>query len=252
LGNERKKRTFGTRLAALMTITQRAPALVPIGVGLATTALVTVLSYALPPAHQATAVGLAFLAMTYVLVLRRDGNATAHHGLSLGGLFEPAPLSFQRIARETGTALAWAFGAAAVIFPLFWIGWVAWWKPESGFSGAAWHSILSDAPGQLLVIALPEEAFYRGYLQTALDDALPKRVRVLGADLGPSIVVTSALFALGHLATELDPNRLGVFFPSLLFGYLRVRTGGIGASVILHTLANLFTAFLARSYGFSG
>jgi membrane protease YdiL (CAAX protease family) len=232
--------------------TARAPVLVPIGVGLATTVLVTVLSYALPPAYQATAVGLAFLAVTYALVLRHDGGVTKHHGLSLGGLFEPAPLSLTRMAREGATALAWALGCAAVIFPLFWFGWVAWWKPESGFSGAAWRSVLSDAPGQLLVIALPEEAFYRGYLQTALDDALPRRVRVLGAELGPSVLVTSALFALGHLATELDPNRLGVFFPALLVGYLRARTGGIGASVAFHALANLFTAFLARSYGFSG
>lgn len=232
--------------------TARPPALVPIGVGVATTALVTALSYALPPAHQATGVGLAFLAVTYVLVLRHDGAVVEHHGLALGGLFEPTPLSPARLARESATALAWALGCAAVIFPLFWLGWVAWWQPESGFAWGAWRAVLSDAPGQLLVIALPEEAFYRGYLQTALDDALPKRVRVLGAEVGPALLVTSALFALGHLATELDPNRLGVFFPALLFGWLRARTGGIGASVAFHALANLFTAFLARSYGFSG
>jgi uncharacterized protein len=230
----------------------RAPALVPIGVGLATTALVTVLSYALPPSYQATGVGLAFLGVTYVLVLRHDGAVTAHHGLSLGGLFEPAPLSLARIAREGLTALAWALGCAALIFPLFWLGWVAWWKPEGGFSTTGWRALLADVPGQLLVIALPEEAFYRGYLQTALDDAWPRRVRVLGAELGPSLLVTSAIFAAGHLATELDANRLGVFFPALLFGYLRARTRGIGAGVLLHALANLFTAFLARSYGFPG
>jgi len=229
----------------------RAPALVPIGVGLATTALVTALSYALPPSFQATGVGLAFLGVTYALVLRHDGAVTAHHGLALGGLFEPAPLSFPRIAREGATALAWALACAALIFPLFWFGWVAWWKPESGFSTGAWQAVLEDAPGQLLVIALPEEAFYRGYLQTALDDAWPRRVRILGAELGPSLLVTSALFAAGHLATELDANRLGVFFPALLFGYLRARTGGIGAGVVFHALANLFTAFLAQSYGFS-
>ena len=45
--------------------------------------------------------------------------------------------------------------------------------------------------------------------------------------------MTSALFALGHVATEFHPNRLGVFFPSLLFGWLRARTGGIGAAVVL-------------------
>jgi uncharacterized protein len=230
----------------------RAPALVPIGVGLATTALVTVLSYTLPSAHQATGVGLAFLAVTYALVLRRDGAVIAHHGLSLGGLFEPSPLSFGRVVRECATALAWALGCAALIFPFFYLGWVAWWKPEGGFSPSGWRAVVSDAPGQLLVIALPEEAFYRGYLQTALDDALPKRIRLLGAEVGPSLVLTSALFALGHLATEFSASRLGVFFPALLFGWLRARTGGIGAGVAFHALANLFTAFLAQSHGFSG
>jgi membrane protease YdiL (CAAX protease family) len=235
-----------------MTTAWRAPVLMPLGVGLATTALVTVLAYALPPAYQATGVGLAFLGVTYALVLQRDGEVTAHHGLALGGLFERAPLSFSRVAREVAVALAWALGSAAVVFPLFWLGWLAWWKPESGFSHGAWRGVLDDAPGQLLVIALPEEAFYRGYLQTALDDAMPRRIRVLGAELGPSLLVTSALFALGHLATELDPNRLGVFFPALLFGYLRARTRGVGAGIAFHAFSNLFTAFLARSYGFSG
>jgi membrane protease YdiL (CAAX protease family) len=63
-------------------------------------------------------------------------------------------------------------------------------------------------------------------------------------------VVTSAVFALGHLATELNPNRLAVFFPALLFGWLRSRTRGVGASITLHALCNLFASYLARSYGF--
>ena len=102
--------------------------------------------------------------------------------------------------------------------------------------------------GQLLVIALPEEAFYRGYLQTSFDDAFRGRVRVLGAELGPGILIASALFALGHIATEVHPNRLAVFFPALVFGWLRVRTRGIGAGMVFHALSNLLTAYLAHSY----
>jgi len=85
--------------------------------------------------------------------------------------------------------------------------------------------------------------------QSALDEVWRPRLRVLGAELGPSLLVTSALFALGHLATELDANRLAVFFPALLFGWLRARTGGVGASIALHALCNLFASYLARSYG---
>jgi membrane protease YdiL (CAAX protease family) len=112
--------------------------------------------------------------------------------------------------------------------------------------------VADEALGQFLVIALPEEAFYRGYLQTSLDDAWPPRLRILGAQLGPGVLVTSVVFALGHVATEVHPNRLSVFFPSLLFGYLRTRRGGIGSAAAFHALCNLFASFLARSYGFGG
>ncbi|MBI3200280.1 MAG: CPBP family intramembrane metalloprotease [Myxococcales bacterium] len=110
-------------------------------------------------------------------------------------------------------------------------------------------SLGDDVLGQLLVIALPEEAFFRGYLQTALDDAWKPRIRVLGAELGWGILVSSALFAFGHFATEPHPNRLAVFFPALVFGWLRARTNGIGAGIVFHALCNLFAAYLARSYG---
>jgi membrane protease YdiL (CAAX protease family) len=61
--------------------------------------------------------------------------------------------------------------------------------------------------------------------------------------------MTSAIFAVGHLLTEPNPSRLAVFFPSLLFGWMRARTGGIGASVLFHAACNLFVSFLAHGFG---
>lgn len=225
------------------------PALKPLAVALGVTAVVTALSYGLPDAYQATGVGLAFLLATYALVLRHDSTTIERHGLALGGLFDAAPLSGSRLVADAARALAWALGVALVVLPPFWLGWVAFWKPSGEFHAASLRVLADDALGQWLVIALPEEAFYRGYLQSALDDAWRARVRLLGAEVGPSLVVTSAIFAAGHLATELDANRLAVFFPALLFGWLRVRTGGVGASIALHALCNLFASYLARSYG---
>lgn len=224
-------------------------ALTPLAVAVGVTAVVTALSYGLPYAYQATGVGLAFLLATYVLVLRHDSATVDRHGLALGGLFDAEPLSPARLAADAARALDWAIGVALVVLPPFWVGWVHFWKPAGGFRAAGVGTLADDALGQLLVIALPEEAFYRGYLQSALDDAWRPRFRLLGADLGPSLLVTSGLFALGHLATELDANRLAVFFPALLFGWLRARTGGVGASIALHALCNLFASYLARSYG---
>ncbi|HVU04041.1 MAG TPA: MrtC family glutamic-type intramembrane protease [Polyangiaceae bacterium] len=225
----------------------------PLGAAFATTALVTALSYGVPAEHAASAVGLGFLAATYFLTLRtNDPDAARRYGLSLGGLLDVEPLSPARLGKSALQELGVALAVCAVVLPPFWIGYRLWWSPAEPFRAASLASVLNDALGQFLVIALPEEAFYRGYLQTSLDEAWPPRFRFLGAALGPGVVVTSVVFALGHLATELHPNRLAVFFPSLLFGYLRSRRGGIGASAAFHASCNLFAAFLARSYGLGG
>jgi membrane protease YdiL (CAAX protease family) len=223
----------------------------PLGVAIGATALVTALSYVLPAQHAATGVGLAFLAMSYWLTLHPGHPDDARRfGLSLGGLMEPEPLDLARIAREATRAAGWAVGLALLIFPPFWLGYVVWWQPAEAFEPRWPTDFADEVLGHLLVIALPEEAFYRGYLQQAFDEARPPRWRILGARLGPGVVLASALFSVGHLLTEVHPNRLAVFFPALAFGWLRARTGGIGASVIFHALCNLFASFLARGYGF--
>ena len=67
--------------------------------------------------------------------------------------------------------------------------------------------------------------------------------------VGPGILAASAIFALGHIATIHAPARLAVFFPALVFGWLRARTGGIGASIAYHALCNVFSEALGRGYG---
>jgi membrane protease YdiL (CAAX protease family) len=72
---------------------------------------------------------------------------------------------------------------------------------------------------------------------------------VAGVRFGPGLLLTSAIFAAGHLLTELNPGRLAVFFPSLLFGLLRARTGGIGASLLFHAMCNVLSWYLLHGYG---
>jgi membrane protease YdiL (CAAX protease family) len=100
---------------------------------------------------------------------------------------------------------------------------------------------------QLFVVALPEEFFYRGFLQTRLRDALPRGRRFFGARLGPAFFLTAALFALGHLAV-FDVSRLAVFFPALLFGWLRERTGTVLGACLLHAACNLYELTLRASF----
>jgi uncharacterized protein len=222
----------------------------PLTVAVLTIALVTALSYGLPEAYAATGVALAFIGVTYLVALR-SGEDARHYGLALGGLMESEPIKPRRLIREGARALAFALALGAVLLPPFWLGYLLWWQPDAPFRPSVDADFIDEALGQLLVIALPEEAFFRGYLQRALDDAWPPRWRVLGADLGPGLVVGAAIFALGHLLTDMHPSRLAVFFPALVFGWLRARTGGIGASTFFHALCNVFASLLARGYGFA-
>ena len=217
------------------------------------TGIVTVASIVLPDKYVATVVGFVFLGATWFFVWRRDDAYVEANGLALGGLVLPGKLDVARLVRSGAIAIGWALLLCTVFFVPFYFGWRHWWHPHGPFS---YHpkplDLANDVFGQLVIIALPEEAFYRGYLQSRLDVAFPQRVRILGAEVGPSLVVTSVIFALGHLATIHEPTRLAVFFPSLVFGWLRYRTRGIGAGLTFHAMCNVFSEILGRGYHLYG
>ena len=98
------------------------------------------------------------------------------------------------------------------------------------------HLSVSFILMQLLLVAVPEEVFFRGYLQ-----------RVTGNDL-KAVVIVSVLFALGHFVTLCLGGKHDIsactksvltFFPSLVMGYLYMKTGSLWASIIFHFIANL-------------
>jgi uncharacterized protein len=217
------------------------------------TLIVAAIALGLPEQWHTTLVGFVFLAVTWSLVWRRDDEHVCRSGLALGGLVIPGKLRATELARDAAVSCAWAFGIMIVIAVPFFFGWRAWWlhtMPRLHFSLSFKPlDAANEVLGQLFVIALPEEAFYRGYLQTRLDDVWAPRWRLLGASLGPGWLVTAAIFALGHVVTVPVPTRLAVFFPALLFGWLRARTGGIGASTTFHMLCNVYSQVLGRGYG---
>jgi membrane protease YdiL (CAAX protease family) len=90
----------------------------------------------------------------------------------------------------------------------------------------------------LLCVALPEEVFYRGYIQSRLNEAFPKKVNLFGGPVGFGWLYTSLLFALGHFVISLRPEALATFLPGLMFGWLRERTGSIVAPTLFHALCN--------------
>ena len=87
----------------------------------------------------------------------------------------------------------------------------------------------------LIVIAFPEEAFFRGYLQ-----------QELGNDI-KSIFIVSALFALGHFLTICIASgsfglhcvsALLTFFPSLVMGYMYYKSESIWGCTVFYFLSN--------------
>jgi len=235
-----------------------------LGVAALVTGIVTAASAVLPDKYVATVVGFVFLGATWALVWRGDDQRVEAAGLALGGIVLPGKLDVARLVRSSAQAIGWALVLAAITFVPFFFGWRYFWHPKGSF---ALHveplEALNEVFGQLVIIALPEEAFYRGYLQSRLDAAMPgfglrrqkgtgelvpARFNIFGASVGPALLVTSLVFALGHFATIREPARLAVFFPSLLFGWLRYRTKGIGAGIAFHAMCNVFSEMLGRGF----
>ncbi len=188
----------------------------------------------------------------------RDESWEAHgapfHGLADG-----------RTWRHWGRGAAAGLLTCAVVFPAFLGGFALFAEAlphlppglarlVAPYAGRpAFHPRLPDglpllALVQVLVVALPEELFYRGWMQTRWARGAPGvGVTVLGARLGRGFLWTQLLFAAGHLIS-LQPWRLGTFFPGLRFGWLRARTGSVTVAVGAHALSNLFIATLERSF----
>lgn len=224
--------------------------------------------------HRGELVGILFLVAAMVMGSR---VGLERSGLTLGGLMLPPPpeaaphsprargpawdplgivdllgairAAAPAAARETGFALL----VALVVFPPFVVGFYLYTEPPQPF---AWGNVLGSAPqlaawaemllAQLVMVALPEEAFFRGYVQTRLagaTHATDPRLRAPAA-----LVAQAALFAVVHLASVLHVLRLAVFFPALLFGWIRARRGGIGASLVFHALCNLLSEVLTRGW----
>ena len=147
--------------------------------------------------------------------------------------------------REVAVALS----IAAIVFPPFVVGFWWWHGPHHVWRWSAPPDLAAFALAQVVMVALPEEAFFRGFVQTRLHDAWPPKRTFLGALVEPrALVLQAALFALVHLAAEPRLDKLATFFPGLLFGWLRARRDGIGAAVALHALSNVLADFLVRGW----
>lgn len=100
---------------------------------------------------------------------------------------------------------------------------------------------------QMLVVALPEELFFRGFMQGLLEKRFVPTRSLFGAKVGLALILSSLAFALVHLPKAGDPRMFATFFPSLMFGWMRSRTNSILASTIAHGASNILIHVLNAS-----
>jgi membrane protease YdiL (CAAX protease family) len=192
---------------------------------LAVTAGQTILFYAGAPRLGKYYSALVFLACTIVLILREKRS------------FQSFGIGFGPVAEN----LRSIFFIGLPVLALFTVGYLLlgdFLHPK----GFHWHGITGlgvQIPLQLCTAGIPEELFFRGYLQGSLEIANPAQRRLISFAAGETIILPAILFAAAHFLTDPRPVRLATFFPGLLFGYLRFRTGSVAAPVTIHTLANL-------------
>lgn len=112
------------------------------------------------------------------------------------------------------------------------------WPPEFAYS------ILV----QIVVVALPEELFFRGYLLQRMTAIWPAKNHVFKTPMGKAVILSSLVFALAHFVGEYRIDRLATFFPGLVFAYLRLRTGRMLGPVCYHAFCNLLSEMMFASY----
>ncbi len=181
-------------------------------------------------------VGVLFILLP-IIVLDRRGRPYRRYGIQWG---------------KPHLDLVWVIGVAAVTFSLVALGAPVVW----GIENTTWQFTWPEGyPGlvvsHLLIVALPEEFFYRGYLLGRLNDIFTSRFSLLGVKVGVGFILQAVLFALGHYLIDFNPGRLAVFFPALVFGWLGLKRGTIVAPILFHAASNIFMEFLRAGYGLS-
>lgn len=82
---------------------------------------------------------------------------------------------------------------------------------------------------QLLAVSVPEEIFFRGFIQENIGNNVK------------GILITSMMFSLAHLPVFLLDNNayaLLTFFPSIVIGYIYMKTTNIMPCIMFHFLSN--------------
>lgn len=134
------------------------------------------------------------------------------------------------------------FGLAGLIFfPLFIAGYflVTLFTEYRLFPGSIPHGWLKIVLAQYLYFGLPEEFLFRGYMQKRLGRIIKGTMKIARFEIPFSGIICAAIFALAHVLYDANAYRFLVFFPALVFAWLRYRTDSIIAPTLFHGTCNI-------------
>lgn len=155
---------------------------------------------------------------------------------------------------------------SAAVLALFWLGYHLYFQALcAGRLPAAWN-LGRSCPGlhefrfpgwsstghlfliHAIAVALPEEYFYRGFLQPLIHHSPSLAGLGVRPRLACALVLQALCFALGHALVDFNPMRAAVFFPGLLFGALAAGGRGLWAPILFHAAANVVSETLEAGY----
>ncbi|MHC4744416.1 MAG: CPBP family intramembrane glutamic endopeptidase [Planctomycetota bacterium] len=137
-----------------------------------------------------------------------------------------------------------AFGAT---FAGLWLLKLWGFEPPLRASPPAQGQLLWWLLYQFLYVAVAEEVFFRGYVQsniTRLAAKMKCSTRMRNCII---IVLCAACFAAAHIIVQGRIASALTFLPGLILAYIFVRTKSLLAPIIFHGLANTFYCFAAAA-----
>ena len=163
---------------------------------------------------------LAVLILSFFLHYLKPGNSLYYSSLPLLMFILPIVFGHRvKIRFSIKDATMGFIVSAIILLPYYFV-----------FGGSLRTISIYFVTFQLLGVAFPEEFFFRGFLQ----DSTGRNLR--------AILIVCLLFSLAHLPKAIFLGEwisLLSFFPSLVIGWLYMKTNNILPGTIFHLLANI-------------
>ena len=162
-----------------------------------------------------------------------------------------APITYWQLNTTSIKISLLAFSLlSGLIFPFVFVGnhFYQSWAFQLFYHAASNHELWSIALTQLVLIAFPEEFFFRGYLQQNLSRHFPSTTKLFGVPFGQAQWLTVVLFALSHSLITLQWWHAFIVVPAIGFGWLKEKTGRIWAGTLFHAACNVFSSWVFLHY----